>query len=158
MVIRPPRGSIEDVTIDTITDSMPGRSINHSDWGNFTRNPIVVSFEAKSSDMDADTSILQMGIWHSCQWRSLRTLAQRPLKPELDFLPGVLVHGHEWSFVASVPGPAEQSILYTRQRMGTTEDAVGIFKLLGSLQLLRDWAATEYWPAFKATVLRLPEG
>ncbi|KAK1506517.1 uncharacterized protein CCOS01_16569 [Colletotrichum costaricense] len=156
IVIRPPRGSIEDITIDTITDSMPGRSINHSDWGNFTRNPIAISFETKRSDEDTNKSILQMGTWHSCQWRSLRKLAHGSPERKLGFLPGVMVLGHEWSFVASVPGPAEQSILYTRQRMGTTETEVGIYKILGALQLLRDWTAKEYWPAFKTGILRLP--
>ncbi|KAK7414100.1 hypothetical protein QQX98_007043 [Neonectria punicea] len=157
MVIRPPRGSIEDVTIDALTDSMPGRSINHSDSGNFTRNPIAVSFETTRSDGDGDKSILQMGTWHSCQWRSLRKLAHGPLENELDFLPGVMVLGHEWSLVASVPGPSEQSVIYTRQRIGTTETEVGIYKLLEALQLLCDWTATEYWPAFKTGILRLLE-
>ncbi|KAK1564284.1 uncharacterized protein LY79DRAFT_530173 [Colletotrichum navitas] len=157
MVIRPPRGSVEYDTINTITDSMPGRCINHSDWGNFTQNPIAVSFETKRSEEDTDKSILQMGTWHSCQWRSISKLARgRPERELGGFLSGVIVLGHEWSFVASVPGPAEQSILYSRQRMGTTETEIGVCKVLAALQALHDWTATEYWPAFRARILGLP--
>ncbi|KAK6221150.1 hypothetical protein QIS74_04879 [Colletotrichum tabaci] len=155
MIVRPPRGSLEDQTIDAVTDSRPGGSINHTDWGCFTRNPITLSIETKSTSEEQGRAILQMGIWHACQWRNIRELGQGCVPPGLEFLPGLLILGHEWFFVASVPGPLGQSVLYSKQAIGTTESEAGIYSILAALEVLRAWSADHFWPAFKGAVLGL---
>jgi hypothetical protein len=42
---------------------------------------------------------LQMSIWQSPQWKLLADLAG-PYLSELLFIPGVVIEGHEWKFVA----------------------------------------------------------
>lgn len=152
MAIRPAKGSPEHAAIEATTYTMPGLSINHSDWGNFTKDPIAVSIETKRAHGDMEKSILQMGTWHSCQWRALHNLR---IADQLAFLPGVIVKGHEWFFVASVLGPAKKAVLYTKQQMGTTETELGIYQIIAALSVLRDWAAGEYWPVFRTAVLNL---
>ncbi|POS75244.1 hypothetical protein DHEL01_v206368 [Diaporthe helianthi] len=156
MTIVPATGSLENQTINAISDSRPGGSINHTDWGSFTQNPIAVSIETKCSTMEEQKkAILQMGIWHACQWRNLRELAEGRSLEGLAFLPGILVFGQEWFFVASVQGPSGQSVLLTKQAIGTTEKAAGIYSILAAVDVLRAWAADQFWPSFKKTILGL---
>ncbi|KAK1962501.1 hypothetical protein LY78DRAFT_683985 [Colletotrichum sublineola] len=156
MTITPATGSLENQTINAMSDSRPGGSINHTDWGSFTQNPIALSIETKCSIEEQKKAILQMGIWHACQWRNLRELAQGRSLQRLGFLPGILVFGHEWFFVASVLGPSGQSVLFTKQAIGTTEKEVGIYSILAAVEVLRAWTADQFWPAFKEIILGLP--
>ncbi|KZL87312.1 hypothetical protein CI238_13277, partial [Colletotrichum incanum] len=114
-------GSLENQTINALSDSRPGGSINYTDWGSFTQNPIALSIETK--------------------W--------------LGFLPGILVFGHEWFFMANVPGPSGQSVLFTKQAIRTTEKGVRIYSILATVEVLRAWAADQFWPAFKEIILGL---
>ncbi|KAK1585887.1 uncharacterized protein LY79DRAFT_689477 [Colletotrichum navitas] len=81
-----------------------------------------------------DTSPINNGALHSYQLRSLQKLVHEFPERELGFLPRVMILGHECSFVARVPGPAKQSILYTRQQKRTTEIEIDrSTKVLGAL-------------------------
>ncbi|KAK1973308.1 hypothetical protein LZ30DRAFT_611234, partial [Colletotrichum cereale] len=155
MAIFPAVGSLENQTINAVSDSRSGGSINHTDWGSFKQNPIALSIETKCSVEEQRKAILQMGIWHACQWRNLRELAEGRSLKGLGFLPGILVFGHEWFFVASVPGPSGQSVLFTKQAIGTTEKEVGIYSILAAVEVLRAWAADQFWPGFKEAILGL---
>lgn len=41
-----------------------------------------------------------MGVWQAAQWKMLRELAGEAIS-ELEMIPGVIVEGHEWRFVAT---------------------------------------------------------
>ncbi|KAH7309058.1 hypothetical protein B0I35DRAFT_91532 [Stachybotrys elegans] len=69
------RNSLPPSLSQLISSTRPDRSINHSAWGNFVRDPIALSIETKCHDGDMTKSTLQMGIWLSSQWRNLRELA-----------------------------------------------------------------------------------
>ncbi|TKW60073.1 hypothetical protein CTA1_3145 [Colletotrichum tanaceti] len=67
----------------------------------FLRNkPVSVSIETKRSE-GFETAILQMGTWHAAQWNFLEGVAGSSPYPGPEFLPGLIVVGDEWYFVAS---------------------------------------------------------
>lgn len=41
-----------------------------------------------------------MGVWQAAQWKLLGELAGEAIS-ELEMIPGVVVEGHEWKFVAT---------------------------------------------------------
>lgn len=155
LVVKPSRRGPEEKTIQALCRQRPGLSINHTDWGSLCRLPIALSIETKRPGGDFSNASLQIGTWHSAQWRGLTSPAPRPnARRKMEFLPGIIIHGHEWLFVATVPDAADgQPVLYTKVLLGSTEKAFGICKLIASLQHLRQWTETIYWPAFQADVL-----
>ncbi|KAF5593028.1 hypothetical protein FPCIR_5435 [Fusarium pseudocircinatum] len=59
-----------------------------------------------------------------------------------EFLPGVIVHKHNWFL--SILKPGEENARF--YRIGDTATSMGVFKIVYALQVLRDWVKTEYWP------------
>lgn len=70
----------------------------------------------------------------------------------IEFLPGIMVHGHQWQFVAS-PLEEGRARLYHEQDIGSTGSHLGIYRLAITLQCIKRWIEQTYWPAFKDTVL-----
>ncbi|EQK99325.1 hypothetical protein OCS_04967 [Ophiocordyceps sinensis CO18] len=151
LAIRP--NEEEQQAIDHLCRRRPGLSINHTEWGNLTRHPIAISIETKHQGGDSAVALLQMATWHSAQWRSLRW--GNPEQGNLEFLPGILVQGHDWKFVATTLGEDGMATTFKSLQLGNTESIPDIYKLAVSLQRLKHWAEYEYWPAFKADVLGL---
>ncbi|KAF4975467.1 hypothetical protein FZEAL_7746 [Fusarium zealandicum] len=150
--LKPPESSTEAQAIESCTRSRPGLSINHTDWGNFCKHPIALSIETKRQS-EWDRALLQIGTWHSAQWRALQFDA--PLKA-IDCLPGVVVQGHSWCFVASTLEDG-RSKLYHKLDIGGTDSHFAAYKLVMALQCLASWIDDTYWPAFKADILgRVP--
>lgn len=88
---------------------LPMESINHTSYLGLAGQPITVSLETKRTGRDMDNAALQIGVWHSAQWRALWHLlekaggkehAKAALK-ELGLLPAIITQGHEWSFAAT---------------------------------------------------------
>jgi hypothetical protein len=132
----------------------PGLSINHTSWGNFSKNPIALSVETKR-ESDWDRAILQIGTWHSAQWRSLQWKTHADIG-KIECLPGIIVERHSWYFVASTLENG-RSKLYHKVRIGETDSRFGIYKLVIALQILGQWIEQVYWAAFKAIVLGTPD-
>ncbi|KAH6949465.1 hypothetical protein DER45DRAFT_599938 [Fusarium avenaceum] len=95
LCIEPPQSSIEHKTIRNLISIRPGLLINHTDWGDLCTNPIALSIETKRQD-DWNKALLQVGTWHSAQWRALPTKLRA-----IEFLTGIIVRGHSWYFLAS---------------------------------------------------------
>ncbi|KAG9250840.1 uncharacterized protein F5Z01DRAFT_683689 [Emericellopsis atlantica] len=165
LVFKPEPGSRVDRRIEELSKTRPGNSINHTDSGSLCRHPIGLSVEVKSREGDALEAEVQMGTWHAAQWRSMRRHA--PDKAAVEFLPGIIISGHEWYFVATLPpqhspdpftGGTSKPTLYSRMHLGSTSDEQGVCKIVASLRCLVDWLEREYWPAFQEEVLGLPPG
>lgn len=143
------------MAIAALKADRPGDSINHTDWGNLVQDPIVVSIETKSQSGDGVKATFQMAMWQASQWRSLRHLDPDAWKGELAFLPGILVQGHEWWFVASIPGESgKPSTYFDKLPIGTTSSPFGICKILATLEYLRSWAEERFWPAYRVYLLQ----
>lgn len=151
---RPGKGSAEEQAIDDICQTRPAQSINHTDLGDFCKRPIALSIETKRPNVDRDNATLQIGTWQSAQWRSLRHNRSRPLK-SIEFLPGIIVQGHDWQFVASILDENGKSVLLKGVRLGGTESELAIYSLLLGLRRLRRWILEDYWPMFISDVLAI---
>jgi hypothetical protein len=146
LFIRPDRGSPEERAIKAICRLRPGQSINHTSLGNFCKHPIALSIETKRPGEQGDNATLQLGTWHSAQWRSL-------CKRSIQFLPGLIVQGHVWQFVASILDENGKSMLLQTVHLGSTDTEIGAYSLIVGLERLRRWIKDEYWPAFVASML-----
>ncbi|KAK1963041.1 hypothetical protein LY78DRAFT_705425 [Colletotrichum sublineola] len=71
----------------------------------------------------------------------------------LVFLPGIVVQGHDWYFVAMTRSATGQSRLYSRILCGSTQKTEGVYQVVAVLQLLARYIEDEYWPWFKRTIL-----
>jgi hypothetical protein len=89
-----------------------GRDMNHSTHDALLLAPIAVSIETKRAMAEGATAELQMGVWQSSLLRMLReaeetllseavTDATPSLSSASEWLPGIIVHGHKWAFVAT---------------------------------------------------------
>ncbi|KAK1451092.1 hypothetical protein CCUS01_11271 [Colletotrichum cuscutae] len=78
-------------------------SINHTSHFLFRNKTISVSIESKQRGSSQDDAHLQIGTWHAAQWTYLERLAQiqGATLQGLAFLPGLIIEGEDWHFVAS---------------------------------------------------------
>lgn len=154
--MRPTADSPEEESITAICKSRPGLSINHTDLGNFCKHPIALSIETKRPGEHGDKATLQMGTWHSSQWRSLRYPLFRPRATgSIEFLPGIIIQGHDWQFVATILDGNNKALLLTGVKIGGTDSEMSVYSLVAALQHLRQWIKDVYWPAFVADVLEV---
>lgn len=149
---RPDKGSNVEQAINGLCRVRPAQSINHTDLGDLCTRPVALSIETKRPGVEGDNAELQIGTWHSAQWRSLRQNRRGCLR-SIEFLPGIIVQGHNWQFVASVVDGSGKSLLLTGERIGGTDSPMGIYSLLLALRRLRRWIMDEYWPMFLSDVL-----
>ena len=129
----------------------PGQSINHTNLGILTECPIAISVETTSMGQTLDHALLQLGTWHSSQWRNLRWGGT--ILDQIEFLAGIIVLGHQWHFVATILGNDDKPITLHSIIIGGTDTPFHIYRLLAALQRLKQWAEESFWPAFKADVL-----
>lgn len=113
-------GFPDDVAVKRINDlrsQLPNLMINHTTYDQLENRPIVLSIETKRLGEGLEKANLQICAWHSAQWACLARLAymargDRPgywhddeedytLLDDLPFLPGIIIQGHDWSFVAT---------------------------------------------------------
>ncbi|KAH7199054.1 uncharacterized protein B0J16DRAFT_331525 [Fusarium flagelliforme] len=149
LCIEPPKSSLEQQKIEEAIKTRPGLSINHTDWGDLCKNPITLSIETKRQ-VSWEKALLQIGTWHSAQWRALRGNIQT-----IEFLAGIIVQDHDWFFVASTLENGK-STTYHRLPLGSTYNAFDLYKLLTSLQCVGLWIKEKYWPAFRNDLLKIP--
>lgn len=80
--------------IDTRRRSMPGLSVNHTDYTPLVRRPIAISVK---TDDDFGTARAQLMGWLAAQWEKLESMTDRPT----DILPAIIIQRHEWYLIAS---------------------------------------------------------
>lgn len=75
--------------------------MNHLDYTPLRRRPVTVSLA--TTDGGLAGANLRVASWHAAQWNFLAEVARERERfgEGVGFLPGVVVQGHEWSFVAS---------------------------------------------------------
>ncbi|KAM4067210.1 hypothetical protein HRG_001194 [Hirsutella rhossiliensis] len=149
LVVRP--NAHEQDVINSLCKSRPSLTINHTNWGKISKHPIALSIETKRQGEQLDEAFLQIGTWHSSQWRRLRY--RGCAAGTIDFLPGIITHGHDWLFVATTLGEDLEATTYSSLRIGDTSSALGTYKLLAALQRLTTWCEATHWPAYRADVL-----
>ncbi|KAK1569820.1 uncharacterized protein LY79DRAFT_66909 [Colletotrichum navitas] len=153
--IRP--DALSSIAIQAIRDQdvMASVSINHTDFPPLQARPIALSIETKIHGEGLNNAEAQLVTWHAAQWRLLDRLVSRA-EPKMqlpEFLPGIIIQGHDWSFVASTK-QGDQVTLWTSQHIGSSAKVTGVYQIVCVLQYLKRWIENTYWPWFKQAVLR----
>ncbi|KAI1839444.1 hypothetical protein JX266_014345, partial [Neoarthrinium moseri] len=157
-------GATAEERIQDLCSRQPHGSINHTDHMPLFGQPIAVSVETKRSAVDWDNATLQTGTWQAAQLRclsQLATLAATSYGREslgsptagvavIDFVPGIIIQGHDWHLVASVH-TGGVTTFRTKIPIGTTETVLGVYKILAALTYLVRWSENVYWPCFKTS-------
>ncbi|KAH7142178.1 hypothetical protein EDB81DRAFT_869910 [Dactylonectria macrodidyma] len=105
------------------------------------KHPIALSVETKRQ-AEWDWALLQIGTWHSSQWRALQRESDADVAG-IGCLPGII----------TVEGGKAK--LYHKLDIGGTDSHFRVYKLVVALQYLGEWIEEVYWPAFKQTVLSM---
>ncbi|KAF5686713.1 hypothetical protein FGLOB1_14777, partial [Fusarium globosum] len=76
-----------------------------------------------------------------------------PSIDDLDFLPGLIVQGNTWNFIAASRQDS-RTVIWSETSFGSTGDIFGIYQIVASLQLLRQWINSTYWPWLRRVTQR----
>ncbi|OBR01969.1 hypothetical protein CH63R_14541 [Colletotrichum higginsianum IMI 349063] len=157
-VLIPDEPSLDDAI--RRTRNLSGRdTLNHTPSFVLRDKPISLSIECKKRDGGLDNADLQISSWHAAQWRYLLMLCRKTGAADvsgLPFLPGLVVSGAEWYFVATTRA-GNKTTLWTRRCIGATTNVVGTYQIIRTIQYFSWWTQTVYWPWFQEKVLGLVE-
>jgi hypothetical protein len=131
-------------------------SINHIETPWLSRFPMSIGIETKKTGEDWHAALEQMTIWMSAHWKRLGELASD--LDTLPFLPGLIIQGHDWFFVAAtqrkiLKNGGRQTVIWSKLPIGSTEGLEGICQIVAVLQYLAKWSAEVYYPWFSRAVL-----
>ncbi|KAE9566607.1 hypothetical protein CGMCC3_g17233 [Colletotrichum fructicola] len=155
----------------------PFQSVNQTEYPALLQRPIALSIETKVTGQDWTEAVNQISVWLLAQWDALDDLVSRSQAQDGDassnvdagdadapkpsaaaaaglvFLPGLVVLGHDWYFVAMTRSPDGKSRLYNRVLIGSTQSTEGVYQVIAVLQLLGRNIENHYWPWFERTIL-----
>ncbi|KAF5717146.1 hypothetical protein FMUND_5964 [Fusarium mundagurra] len=152
-------------TVDTIRACLPGLSINPTDDLSLLSNPIAIPIETKRPGEGLDTANLQVATFLTAHLTLLQRLVdagasvpvqdgeEGPSIDDLGFLPGLIVQGNTWNFIAASRQDS-RTVIWSEASLGSTGDIFGIYQIIASLQLLRQWLHTTYWPWLRRVTQR----
>lgn len=131
-------------------------SINHTDFRALAFRPVTTAIETKREGGDDEEARLQIGVWQAAQWKMLHFLLAKQGKvaalQSLPFLPAVMIRGHHWAFAAT-SRKDKKTIFWAGHVFGSTENPIGVYKIVRVIQELATWSRDEYWPWYKENVL-----
>jgi hypothetical protein len=172
--IDPPASTEVDAATRRLQASTLEKSVNHTSFDPLRTSPICLSIETKKYGGDVKKGDVQMASWQAAQWTCLASQAGDSIE-KLPFLPGIIVQGHHWSFVATTRrGDETVSVLIVEQccfsevnmlltcwktlwastPIGTTMTSLGVLQIMAGLSRLRRWAVEDFWPWYKDNVLK----
>lgn len=100
-------------TVDTVRARLPGLSVNPTDDLSLLSNPIAIPIETKRPGEGLDTANLQVATFLTAHLTLLQRLVdagasvpvddgeKAPSVDDLGFLPGLIVQGNTWNFIAA---------------------------------------------------------
>ncbi|KAL7756878.1 hypothetical protein ACKLNR_013871 [Fusarium oxysporum f. sp. zingiberi] len=162
-------------TVDTVRSRLPGLSIKPTDDLSLLSNPIAVPIETKRPGEGLDTANFQVATFLTAHLTLLQRLVdagasvpvgdgeKAPSVDDLGFLPGLIVQGNTWNFIAASRQDS-RIVIWSETSLGSTGDIFGIYQIVASLQLLRQCIDTTYWPWLRrvteraATAAQLRDG
>ncbi|GAW25774.1 putative methyltransferase type 11 [Rosellinia necatrix] len=143
-------GTVAD-RIEACRKSMPGLSINHTDYAPLLHRPIAISVETKRTNDDFEKARVQLMVWLAAQWAKVESMTDHP--PEV--LPAIIIQGHDWYLVTSTRADDGKKFLWCKHNFGSTGTPLGIYKIVWTLQYLSRWAVDTHWAWFKSACLKL---
>ncbi|KAI8710586.1 hypothetical protein NCS52_01558900 [Fusarium sp. LHS14.1] len=142
-----------DAAVQQLQDSVVENSINHTAFDPLRSFPICLSVETKKYGGDLKKADLQLCSWQAAQWTMLASQAGDAIS-RLPFLPGIIVQGHEWKFVATTRRN-EETELWASASFGSTMTSLGVLQIMAGLNRLRRWSIEVFWPWYKQYVLHI---
>ncbi|KAL6399375.1 hypothetical protein AUP68_17921 [Ilyonectria robusta] len=151
--------------IDTLRARLPLLSINPTDDLPLLCHPIAIPIETKRPGEGLDTANLQVATWLSSHFVFLQRLVDAgsllpsdddqpvPSLNDIGFLPGLIVQGNMWTFVAATR-EGSRTVIWSGTTIGSTGDIFGIYQIVTALQMLRSWVNTVYWPWLRRVIQR----
>ncbi|OBS17469.1 hypothetical protein FPOA_12102 [Fusarium poae] len=140
-------------SIRKLYDSTSEKSVNHTAFHPMRQSPICLSIETKRYSGDSERAHAQVCSWQAAQWTYLASHAGGGIK-HLPFLPGIVVNGQSWTFVATTR-EGEVTTIWTEGPLGSTMSSLGVLKVMGALNRLRQWIIDVYWPWYEKYVLKI---
>ncbi|KAF4961427.1 hypothetical protein FGADI_281 [Fusarium gaditjirri] len=152
-------------SVDTVRARLPGLSINPTDDLSLLSNPIAIPIETKRPGEGLDTANLQVATFLTAHLTLLQRLVdagasvpvddgeKAPSVDDLGFLPGLIVQGNTWNFIAASRQDS-RIVIWSETSLGSTGDIFGIYQIVASLQLLRQWIDATYWPWLRRVTQR----
>ncbi|KAI0402328.1 hypothetical protein F4802DRAFT_377536 [Xylaria palmicola] len=138
-----PGGSVDQ--IEALRESMPGWSVNHTDYTPLINRPIAVSVETKRTNDDFEKARVQLMVWLAAHWMKVESMTGCP--PEV--LPAIIIQGHNWYLVTSTRASDGKKFLWCKHNFGSTSTPLGIYKIAWTLRYLAKWAVDMHWSWFK---------
>ena len=144
--------------ISRVVRTAPHAGINHTDYVPLLGCPISLSIETKRTGEDWKEALYQMSIWLVAHQKRLDSLSTPLSSPT--FLPGIIIQGYEWYFVAATRGCAREeggweTVIWNKIHIGSTDQLGGIIQIVTVIQRLAHWSALTYWLWFKEAALQL---
>ncbi|KPM43211.1 hypothetical protein AK830_g3352 [Neonectria ditissima] len=151
--------------IDIVRTRLPFISINPTDDLSLLCHPIAIPIETKRPGEGLDTANLQLSTWLSSHFVFLQRLVDLgsllppdgeqpvPSLDDIEFLPGLIVQGSSWKFIAATR-EGSRTVIWFGSTIGSTDDVFGIFQIVTALQMLRMWVNTTYWPWLRRVIQR----
>lgn len=152
-------------TVDTVRARLPGLSINPTNDLSLLSKPIAIPIETKRPSEGLDTANLQVATFLTAHLTLLQRLVdagasapvddgeKTPSVDDLGFLPGLIVQGNTWNFIAA-SRQDPRTVIWSEASLDSTGDIFGIYQIVASLQLLHQWINTTYWPWLRRVTQR----
>ncbi|KAM0742682.1 hypothetical protein ACQRIT_002859 [Beauveria bassiana] len=140
---------------------MPQKVLGFTDFAPLDDRFIALSIETKKPSENFKAAELQLGVWDMARWAFLRRLAElrsgppdttgadanddRPDVKLPEFLPGIIVQGHDWYLVITTMEEGK-TVLWQKVTIGSTSTPRGVYQIVRTLQYLEKWAKDVHWP------------
>ncbi|MCJ1278995.1 hypothetical protein MMC21_006816 [Puttea exsequens] len=131
-------------------------SLNQTNAHYVKHHPIGVSAETKAGPNE---TMAQLGTWVTAQFEKLRQLIyEGDERGDLKPLPLLLVQGHHWKLKIAVFNTEKNNVdVFEDVELGSTNTALGVYRIVAAVRRLARWIHEEYWPWFKLDVLGLED-
>ncbi|EGX87890.1 hypothetical protein CCM_09513 [Cordyceps militaris CM01] len=150
---------------------MPQEVLGFTDFPPLDGRFITLSIATMKPSDHFDAAELQLAIWDMARWAFLRRLAElrsgppnatgadandRPEVKLPEFLPGIIVQGHDWYLVITTM-EGDKTVLWEHVAIGSTRKPRGVYQIVRTLQYLEKWAREVHWPWLREMVKGIAE-
>lgn len=118
---------------------------NHLELDKVLPCPVVFPIKTKASSKDRNEAWNQLANMQTAQWLWLCSQGL----PNLDYLLGILVDDDRWYVSVYVPRTNGLNTLFIGLPLGGRSDLAEMYKLLATLETLKEWSEEVYSPFVK---------
>ncbi|EKJ76972.1 hypothetical protein FPSE_02847 [Fusarium pseudograminearum CS3096] len=129
-------------------------SVNFTSFKPTSQYPVGLSIKCKElHGEDPVSAEVHLAAWQAAQWQSFYQMAGDDVK-RLEFLPGIIIEGHDWKFVATTWENGKTTLL-SSLHLGSTATGVGVYRIMATIKVLSKWVMYYFWPWYREFCLGL---